>query len=99
MSRKYTIYKNGSRRPVLENITEEQALTRLKIQAETLRQKVLYHELVRGTWYVTAEDVTPIPAPDGTRALHTGFTDLEWSAFCDEWNRTRERLGAKMDDD
>lgn len=98
MSRKYTIFKNGYKTPVAKGLTEEETLARLKIQAETLRQKVLYHELVRGTWYVTAEDVTPILAPDETMRNHTGFTDDEWSAFCDDWNRTRERLGARIDD-
>ena len=73
-------------------LTLEEAAKFLRLSEKTTQNKAMYHEPVRGAWYVIPEKPSePIQLPK-ERLIKTGFAEDEWTAFCKDWTKACWRL-------
>ena len=85
---KYTIKANTAKVPIKTDISEEEACDFLRVTPDTLHEKVRNKEFIRGKWKVTTDE----PLEPAEKKYVPGFTEEEYKAFCEAWEKACERI-------
>ena len=73
-------------------LTIEEAAKFLRLSEKTTQDKAMYHEPVRGAWYVFREQESePVLLPK-ERITKTGFLETEWAEWSANWYKACDRI-------
>ena len=73
-------------------LTLEEASKFLRLATKTTEEKAIYHEPVRGAWYVFREQESePVLLPK-ERITKTGFLETEWAEWSANWYKACDRI-------
>ena len=72
-------------------LTIEEAAKFLRLSERTTEMKAIYHEAVRGAWYVTMENVGFESIPK-ERMVKDGFSEEDWNKWSAAWYAACDRI-------